>query len=105
MNESIITTIEEWAGDNGISLTREQAEDLAEGIDIARDMSMPWGYGAGQIESKEKDEIKLLKHQIDMLERYIASKGYNICLHDDKITRTYMVNWGDRSYSQHEVFR
>jgi hypothetical protein len=43
--------------------------------------------------------------QVDLLERYISSKGYNIILHDDKITRTYMVNWGDRSFTAHENFR
>lgn len=105
MNESIKITIEEWAGDNELSVTEEQIKDLVEGIEIALEMSMPWGYGVGQIESAERSEIKRLKHQIDMLERYLASKGYNIILGNDEITRTYMVNWGDRSYSQHETFR
>ena len=92
MNDGVKITIEEWAGDNNIEISNEQVEELAYAIDVAYEMSMPWGYGVGQIESKEKSEIKQLNAQIDLLERYIKSKGYNIILHDDKITRNYMVN-------------
>lgn len=105
MIEAVKITIEEWAGDNGIKITTEQAQDLADAIEIAQDMSMPFGYGVGQIEHQEKSEIQQLKNQIDLLERYISSKGYNIILFEDKIIRSYMVNWGERSYSQQEVFR
>lgn len=105
MNDGIKITIQEWAGDNKLHVTDEQIEELVEGIEIAQDMSIPWGYGVGQIATKEKSEIQRLKRQIDLLERYIVSKGYNIILHDEKITRTYMVNWGDISYSQHETFK
>ena len=107
MNDGIKITIEEWAGDNNIEISNEQVEELAYAIDVAYDMSMPWGYGVGQIESKEKNEIKQLKAQIDLLERYIKSKGYNIILHDDRITRSYMVNYSDwdRSVMEHETFK
>ena len=105
VNEAIKITVEEWANENHLSLSDEQISDLIEGIDIARDMSMPCGYGVGQIETREKGEIEKLKMQVDLLERYISSKGYNIILYDDKITRTYMVNWGDRSFTAHENFR
>lgn len=107
MNDGIKITIEEWAGDNNIEISNEQIEELAYAIDVAYDMSMPWGYGVGQIESKEKSEIKQLKTQIDLLERYIKSKGYNIILHDNEITRSYMVNYSDwdRSVMEHETFR
>lgn len=105
VNEAIKITVEEWACDNHLALSEDQIYDLIEGIDVARDMCIPWGYGVGQIETREKDEINKLKMKIDLLERYITSKGYNIILHDDKITRTYMVNWGDRSFTAHEDFR
>jgi hypothetical protein len=98
-------SIEEWAGDNGISLTEDQVVDLADCIDIAYDMSRPCGYGVGEMQTRESEEIKLLKHKIDMLERYIRSKGYNIVLHDDEITRMFMVNHGTFSASGHESFR
>lgn len=107
MNDGIKITIEEWAGNNNIELSNEQMEELAYAIDVAYEMSMPCGYGVGQIESKEKSEIKQLKAQIDLLERYIKSKGYNIILHDDRITRNYMVNYSDwdRSVMEHETFK
>lgn len=105
MSNAVKITIEEWAGDNNISLTQEQVEDLSDAIDIAKEMEYPCGYGIDQYQSKEKLEIKKLENQIDMLMRYISSKGYHIALHDNKITRTYMVNWGDRSSSRHEEFK
>lgn len=39
------------------------------------------------------------------LEEVLDSKGYHINLHDNKITRMYMVNWGDRSFSKHEELK
>lgn len=105
MSETVKITIEEWAGDNSISLTQEQIEELSYAIDIAKDMERPCGYGIDQYQNKEKMEIKKLNNQIDMLLRYINSKGFHINLHDNKITRMYMVNWGDRSFSRHEEFR
>ena len=106
-NDGVKITIKEWAGDNNIEVTDEQIEELTYAIDVAQEMSIPLGYGIGQIESKEKSEIKQLKAQIDLLERYIKSKGYNIILHDDKITRSYMMNYSDwdRSVLKHEEFR
>lgn len=105
MNDGIKITIEEWAGDNNIELSGEQVEELVDAIDITYNMMVPCGYGVDQIESKEKGEIKQLKAQIDLLERYIKSKGYNIILHDNKITRNYMrYNW-DRSVMEYETFK
>lgn len=54
MNDGIKITIEEWAEDNNIEISNEQVEELAYAIDVAYDMSMPWGYGVGQIESKKR---------------------------------------------------
>lgn len=105
MNNGIKITIEEWAGDNNIDLSSEQVEELAYAIDVTYDMIMPCGYGIDQMESKEKSEIKQLKAQIDLLERYIKSKGYNIILHDDRITRNYMRSNLDRSVMEHETFK
>lgn len=68
-------------------------------------MERPYGYGIDQYQSNENMEIEQLKNQIAMLIRYLDSKGYHITLHDNKITRTYMVNWGDRSSSKHEEFK
>lgn len=105
MSEAVKMTIEEWAGDNNILLTDEQIDELSYAIDVAKDMERPCGYGIDQYQNKEKLEIKQLKNQIDMLLRYINSKGYHINLHDNKITRMYMINDGDRSFSRHEEFR
>ena len=80
-------------------------EELADAIDITYNMMVPCGYGVDQMESKEKGEIKQLKAQIDLLERYIKSKGYNIILHDDRITRNYMRSNLDRSVMEHETFK
>lgn len=105
MSEAMKITIEEWAGDNNILLTDEQIDELSYAIGVAKDMECPCGYGVDQYQSKEKLEIKQLKNQIDMLLRYMNSKGYHIVLHDNKITRMYMINDGDRSFSRHEEFR
>lgn len=107
MNDGIKITIEEWAGDNNIEVSNEQIEELVDAIDVTYEMSMPCGYGVGQIETQEKREIKRLKVQIDLLERYIKSKGYNIILGDNEITRSYWVNYSDwdRSVLEHERFK
>ena len=105
MNDGVKITIEEWAGDNNISASSEQVDELAEAIDISYSMSLPCGYGVGQVETREKDEIDLLKYQIDMLTRYIDSKGYHITLFNDRIERMYMVNRGIFSASQYETFK
>lgn len=104
MNEAVRITIEEWAGDNGIDLSDDQIEELAEGIETARQMSLPTGYGTDRYESQNKAIIRRLEHQIDMLIRYIRSKGYQIVLHENKITRMYFYG-GDLCCTQHEEFR
>lgn len=104
-NEGIKITIEEWAGDNNINLTDNQVEELVYAIDVAYDMSLPYGYGIGQIETKEHFEIRYLKSQIDLLQRFISSKGYHITLFDDHIERLIIHNSGDRSYTLYETFR
>lgn len=58
MSDAVKITIEEWAGDNSISLTQEQIEELSDAIDIAKDMGRPCGYGIDQYQSNEKMEIK-----------------------------------------------
>lgn len=104
-NEGIKITIEEWAGDNNISLTDEQVEELVYAIDVAYDMSLPCGYGVGQVETKERSEISHLKSQIDLLQRFIADKGYHIILFDNRIERLIIHNCGDGSYTSYETFR
>lgn len=103
--EGVKITIEEWAGDNGITLTEEQVEELAEAVDTAHEMSMPCGYGINRYRHEENSEIKRLKNQIDMLLRYLDSKGLHCILYDDKIVRAYWVNFGDRSCTAEEIFR
>lgn len=102
--EGIKITIEEWAGDNHIDLTDEQVEELVYAIDVAYDMSLPCGYGVGQIETKEHSEINRLKSQINLLERFIQSKGYWITLFDNHIEQTIMRGCGDGLYTSHETF-
>lgn len=80
--------VKEWAVDNGLALSGKQIEELGEALEIADDMSKPWGYGIGQLQTRENAEIKLLKGRIDLLTRFILSKGYNITLYDDKIIET-----------------
>ena len=104
-NDGAKITIEEWAGDNGITLTDEQVEELAEAIDTAYEMSMPCGYGIDRYRHEENCEIKRLKNQIDMLQRYLDSKGLHCVLYDDKVVRHYWVNIGDRSCNAEEIFR
>lgn len=103
-NEGIKITIEEWAGDNAINLTDEQIEELVYAIDVAYDMSFPCGYGVGQVETKERSEIDRLESQIDLLQRFIQSKGYWITLFDSRIEQTIMHGCGDRYYTTHETF-
>lgn len=104
-NEGIKITIEEWAGDNNINLTDEQVEELVYAIDTAYDMSLPCGYGVGQIETKERTEIRHLKSQIDLLQRFISDKGYHITLFDNRIERLIMNKCGDSFYTSYETFR
>lgn len=103
-NEGIKITIEEWAGDNSINLTDEQIEELVYAIDTAYDMSLPCGYGVGQVETREHSEINHLKSQIDLLQRFIQSKGYWITLFDNHIEQTIIHGYGDRYYTSHETF-
>lgn len=103
--EGVKITIEEWAGDNGIALTDEQVEELAEAVDTAYEMSLPCGYGIDRYRHEENTEIKKLKNQIDILLRYLDHKGLHCILHDGYITRTYWVNLGDRSSTAIETFR
>lgn len=104
-NIGVKITIEEWAGDNGIALTEEQVCELAEAVDTAYEMSMPCGYGIDRYRHEENSEIKRLKNQIDILLRYLESKGLHCILYDDKVVRTYWVNFGDRSCNAEEIFR
>lgn len=104
-NEGIKITIEEWAGDNNISLSDDQIEELVYAIDTAYDMSLPCGYGVGQIETKKDSEIERLQSQIDLLRRFIQSKGYWITLFDNRIEQTIMRPCGDRYSTSHETFR
>lgn len=104
-NEGIKITIEEWAGDNNINLTDEQVEELVYAIDVAYDMSLPCGYGVGQMKTKESSEIEHLKSQIALLTRFIQSKGYWITLFDNRIEQTIMQRHGDRYVTSHEIFR
>ena len=104
-SDGVKITIDEWAGDNGITLTEEQIEELAEAIDTAYEMSMPCGYGIDRYRHEENIKIKQLENQIDLLLRYLNSKGLRCILHDDKITRTYWVNFADRSAMNTETFK
>ena len=104
-NEGIKITIEEWAGDNNINLTDEQVEELVYAIDVAYDMSLPCGYGVGQIETQERSEIAHLKSQIELLQRFIQNKGYHIILFDNRIEQIITHNCGDRYYTTYETFR
>lgn len=104
-NEGVKITIEEWAGDNGIALTEEQAAELTEAVDTAYEMSMPCGYGIDRYRHEENSEIKRLKNQVDILLRYLESKGLHCILYDDKVVRTYWVNIGERSCNAQEIFR
>lgn len=103
--EGVKITIEEWAGDNGITLTEEQVEELAEAVDIAYEMSLPCGYGIDRYRHEENVEIKRLKNQIDLLLRYLDHKGLHCHLYDDHIERIYWVNFGDRSSTARETFK
>ena len=104
-HEGIKITIEEWAGDNHINLTDEQIEELVYAIDVAYDMSLPCGYGVGQIATKERSEIDHLKSQIDLLTRFIKSKGYWITLFDNRIEQTIVEKHGEWYVTSHETFR
>jgi hypothetical protein len=68
-------------------------------------MSLPCGYGVGQIATKERSEIRRLESQIDLLQRFIDSKGYHITLFDNRIERLIEHKCGDRYYTSYETFR
>lgn len=104
MSEAVRITIEEWAGDNKISLTEEQIKELVEGIEICREME----YKPNRTEDlkrEENKEIAILKNQIDMLERYLDSKGYHVTTFDNRIERHFMMDCGTFSASDREIFR
>lgn len=104
MSESVIITIEEWAGDNGISLTDEQIKELAEGIGVCDEMEYVPNR-TEELKREENQEISVLKHKVDMLERYLHSKGYNVTAYDNHIERTFMVDYGTFRGSDVEYFR
>lgn len=104
MNESIRITIEEWAGDNGISLADEQIKELAEGIDICQEMEYVPNR-TEELKREESQEISVLKHKVDMLERYLYSKGCNVTAYDNHVERTFMVDCGTFRGSDVEYFR
>lgn len=104
MSESVRITIEEWAGDNNISLTGEQIKELAEAIDVCSEME----YVPNRTEELKKEEIQeisVLKNKVDMLERYLYSKGYNVTAYDNHIERAFMVDYGTFRGSDVEYFR
>ena len=105
MTDGVKITIEEWADDLGISLTDDQIEDLAEGIEIARQMSLPCGYGIDRYKHEEDVEIQRLKNQIDMLMRYLNHKGLHCILYNNKIVRPYQVGRGEYAVWQQEEFK
>lgn len=104
MSESIRITIEEWAGDNGISLTDEQIKELADGIGVCQEME----YVPNRTEELKREEnkkIAILENKVNMLERYLASKGYNVTAYDNHVERFYMRDYGTFSASETEFFR
>lgn len=104
MNDSVRITIEEWAGDNGISLTDDQIKELAEEIDICWEMEHIPNRTA-DLKREENKEISKLKNQVDMLERYLDSKGYHVITFDDRIERYVIRYCGTFSTSDREIFR
>ena len=104
MSEAVRITIEEWAGDNGISLTDKQVKELAEAIDICQEMEYVPNRSE-ELKPVENNEIAILKNKVDMLERYLYSKGYNVTAYDNHVERFYMSNCGTFSASDREIFR
>lgn len=102
--EGLKITIEEWAGDNNIVVSESQITELCDAISVAIEMEQPGGYGVSTFANETINEIEKLKRDIDILKRYIQSKGYDIALSDGKISRTYMVDCGTYSASKHEYF-
>jgi len=101
-------TIEEWAGDNNLSLTESQIEDLCDGLDAAHDMSIystGWTLGhSANIAQEEK--IKELQGIIRQYEGFLSEKGYSgISCTYNGIKHWHMVNCGDRSYSQEDTYK
>lgn len=99
MLDGIKITIEEWAGDNELAISQDQIEELAYAIDTAYEMSLPCGYGVGQLQTKERTELQKLKDQISLLERFIQSKGHSIILYEDKITELVHVRCGSSHFT------
>lgn len=104
MREAVRITIEEWAGDNGIFLTDNQIEELAKAIGVCQEMEYVPNR-AEELKREEDREISTLKHKVDMLERYLYSKGYNVTAYDSHIERTFMVDYGTFCGSDIEYFR
>lgn len=77
MNNALLITIEEWAGDNGISVNDEQVIELAEAIEICSEVEIgSRGFTLGCNIKSEKDiQIDDLKNQIQTLEKFIRGKG------------------------------
>lgn len=95
-------TIEEWASDNNISLTDEQIDDLQDAVQIAYEVES-YQFTPSK-KNEENKENTILKNRIDMLERYLLSKGYNITVYDDHIERFVMRDCVDFSASDREYF-
>lgn len=77
---------------------------MSEAIDICQEMEYVPNRSE-ELKQEENNEIAILKNKVDMLERYLYSKGYNVTAYDNHVERFYMSNCGTFSASDREIFR
>lgn len=97
MSELLKVTIEEWAGDNSITVTEKQVEELVDAIDICSEYdSGSRGFTLGhRPESGEAKKIKELESKLHTLECFISSKGFCIDYDIGRVTEHTMVQITD----------
>ena len=103
MTESERITVEEWAGEHSLTVTDDQIEELINALDVAHENYMeqfrkPIGY------KTESDlEIESLKKKINMLERFISSKGHSISTRDSKIVEYQQDRISSSHYATNNI--
>lgn len=98
-------TIDEWAGENGIELTENQIDDLYDAISIAIEMEKPGGYCVAGVK-EENGEVQKLKNKLDVLTRFVRSKGYCVYVEENFVEIEKEVPCGSCHYAnEREIFR
>lgn len=103
----LFVTIQEWASEEGLSLTDVQINELMRAIQITREVEMyKTGWTPGDKPYKERElETKLgkLERTISQLEGFMRSKGYTVSFDENSVTEHTQIPCGTAHWSSHDI--